>query len=210
MVTFNVYAIFPERGQEWGWSQTLVREIINSFQSHLSPHHLQHSCHFNPQLPLYPQIQWAKLAIKELESSRKIHPETERLFFFFPPSHFCLQSAWHCWTQAFADEVSIKEQLCWPGSSSHLAPQTRARNVGYQKMQWSNLPLPYHILVDDPLLFKTRDECLWILLANIRGKKNHPAGLRWTQLYRSQASLHRSISVLYTHMRKNTLNPIHR
>ena len=160
MVTFNVYAIFSERGQEWRRSQTLVREIINSFQAHLSPYHLQYSRHFNPWLPLYLQIQWTdkELAIKKLESSRKIHPETEGFFFFFfSPSHFCLQSVWHCWTQAFADEVSIEEQLCLPGSSSHLAPHTQARNVGNQKMQWSSLPLLYHILADDLLLFNTRE-----------------------------------------------------
>lgn len=74
MVTFNVYAIFPETGQEWKWSQTLLREIINSFQAHLPLYYLQHSCPFNPGLPLHLQVQWSdkELANKELESSRKI------------------------------------------------------------------------------------------------------------------------------------------
>jgi len=68
MATFNVYVIFPERGREWRWSQTWVREITDNFQVLLSPYHLQHSRHFNPRLMLSSQIQWAdkELAVKEL------------------------------------------------------------------------------------------------------------------------------------------------
>lgn len=74
MVTFNLYAIFLETGQEWRWSQPLVREIIDSFQAHLLLYYLQHSRPFNPGLPLYLQVQWTdkELAIREHESSRKI------------------------------------------------------------------------------------------------------------------------------------------
>lgn len=85
----------------------------------------------------------------------------------FFPSHFCLQSAWHCWAEAFADKVRIKEQLCHPGSSSHCAPQTHARNVDSQKMKGPNLLPPYHILAEDTFPFNTEDKCLQILLANI-------------------------------------------
>lgn len=85
----------------------------------------------------------------------------------FFPLHFCLQSAQHCWTEAFAAKVRSEEQLCHPGSSSHCASQTHARNRDSQKMQWPNLPPPYPILVNDTLLFNTGDKCLQILLPNI-------------------------------------------
>lgn len=152
MVTFNVYVILPEWVQRWRWPQTQGNKIMGNFQVHLSPYNLHHSLHFNPLLPLYPQIQWTgkEPALRNLNHLDKKHPETER-FFHLPPCS-CLQSGWQCRTQADADEGSIKERLCLPGSSSHLASTHTCRQAGSQ-MQRSDLPLPYHILADDPLLF---------------------------------------------------------
>lgn len=128
---------------------------MGNFQVHLSPYNLQHSLHFKPLLPLYPQIQWSgKIsALRNLNHLDKKHLETER--FFHLPACFCLQSGWQCRTQADADEGSIKEQLCQPGPPSHLASTHTSRQAGRQ--MWSNLPLPYHILADDPLLFNSRE-----------------------------------------------------
>lgn len=104
---------------------------------------------------------WQLKILNHLEK----YTQKQRDSFF--PLHFCLQSARHCWTEAFAAKVRIEKQLCHPGSSSHCAPQTHAKNADSQKMQWPNLPPPYHILVDDTFLLNAGDKCLQILLANI-------------------------------------------
>lgn len=82
------------------------------------------------------------------------------------PLHFCLQSAQHCWTEAFAAKGKSEEQLCHPGSSFHWAHR-HTPETGPVKRYSDPLYLHPSTFWQLITFLFTEDKCLQILLANI-------------------------------------------
>lgn len=101
MVTFSVYATFPETGKGWTCQKHLSEEFSIAFRPIYCP--LIFSISTTPIFGFHHTPRYNGLMKKwqlKILSHLEIYTQKQKDSFF--PLHFCLQSAQCCWTEAFA------------------------------------------------------------------------------------------------------------